>query len=51
MMSEEERKIPEDLKKELLERTHDEGEGTLDVSERAKMLEGKIPTKPKEEDE
>ncbi|MHA1224968.1 MAG: hypothetical protein ACTSSG_11720 [Candidatus Heimdallarchaeaceae archaeon] len=48
-MSEEEekKKIPEDLKKELLEKT---GETSSDVSEVAKKLEGKIPTKPKEEE-
>ncbi len=48
-MSEEERHIPDDLKKELLEKT--KKSGTLDVEERAAMLEGKIPTKPKDEDE
>lgn len=43
---EEKRKIPEDLKKELLEKT---GETSSDVDEIAAKLEGKIPTKPKEE--
>ena len=47
MMSEE-KHIPEDIKKELLEKT--KKSGTLDIEERAKLLEGKIPTeKPKEE--
>ena len=47
-MSEEEKKIPEDLKKELLKKT---GESSADVSEVAAKLEGKIPTKPKDEEE
>jgi hypothetical protein len=47
-MSEEEKKIPEDLKKELLKKT---GEASSDVSEVAAKLEGKIPTKPKDEEE
>ena len=47
-MSEEEKKIPADLKKELLERT---GESSADISEVAAKLEGKIPTKPKDEEE
>ena len=48
MSEEEEKKIPEDLKKELLQRT---GQASSDVNEVAAKLEGKIPTKPKEEDE
>jgi len=47
-MSEEEKKIPEDLKKELLEKT---GRSSSDVDEVAAKLEGKIPTKPKDEEE
>ncbi len=47
-MSEEEKKIPNDLKKELLEKT---GESSSDVDEVAAKLEGKIPTKPKDEEE
>ncbi len=47
-MSKEEKKLPADLKKELLEKT---GESSSDVSEVAEKLEGKIPTKPKEEEE
>lgn len=47
MSEEEKKKIPEDLKKELLERT---GESSSDVSEIAKKLEGKIPTEKKEEE-
>ena len=46
-MSEEEKKLPADLKKELLERT---GESSADISEVAAKLEGKIPTKPKDEE-
>jgi hypothetical protein len=46
--SEEERpRIDEDLKKELVEKAKDKG--TKDISEIAAKLEGKIPTKPKEE--
>ncbi len=45
-MSEEEKKISDELKKELLEKT---GESSSDVDEIAAKLEGKIPTKPKEE--
>ena len=48
MMSEEEKKIPDELKKELLEKT---GETSSDVDEVAAKLEGKIPTKPKDEEE
>ena len=47
-MSEEKKKIPDDLKKELLEKT---GESSSDVDEVAAKLEGKIPTKPKDEEE
>ncbi len=46
-MSEEEKKMDENLKKELLERT---GEASSDVDDVAKKLEGKIPTKKKEEE-
>lgn len=48
-MSEEEEKkrIPADLKKELLEKT---GDSSSDIDEVAAKLEGKIPTKPKEEE-
>ena len=46
-MSEDEKKLPEDLKKELLEKT---GESSSDVSEIGAKLEGKIPTKPKDEE-
>ncbi len=46
-MSDEEKKIPEDLKKELLKKTSDDGFHSLEDA-KAK-LEGKIPTKPKEE--
>ncbi len=48
MSEEEEKKIPEDLKKELMKKT---GEASSDVDEVAAKLEGKIPTKPKEEEE
>ncbi len=49
-MSEEEKKIPDDLKKELLKKTSDDGyHGSVDDI-KAK-LEGKIPTKPKEEED
>lgn len=48
MSEEEEKKIPEDLKKELMKKT---GESSSDVDEIAEKLEGKIPTKPKEEEE
>ena len=47
-MSEEEKKIPDDLKKELLQKT---GEASSDVDEIAAKLEGKIPTKPKDDEE
>ena len=48
IMSEEEQKMPDDLKKELLKKTKDDGfRGGIDAA-KAK-LEGKIPTKPKEE--
>ena len=46
-MSEEEQKIPKDLKKELLKKTSEDGYHSIEDA-RAK-LEGKIPTKPKEE--
>ena len=48
MSEEEKKKIPDDLKKELLERT---GESSSDVSEIASKLEGKIPTEKKKEEE
>ena len=47
---EEERHIPADLKEELLEKTEEEHSGK-DITEMADILEGKIPTKPKEEEE
>ena len=52
-MSEEEeeqekKRLPDDVTKELLEQTED---SMADVSEVAEKLEGKIPTKPKEEEE
>ena len=47
MSEDEKKKIPDELKKELLEKT---GESSADVSEVAAKLEGKIPTKPKEEE-
>ena len=51
LSDEEERpKIDEDIKKELLKKTKEGEGGTHDVSEIASKLEGKIPTKPKEED-
>ncbi len=46
-MSEEDKKMDEDLKKELLEKT---GKSSSDVDDIAKKLEGKIPTKPKDEE-
>ena len=49
-MSEEEKKeIDPKLKKELLKKTSDDGYHT--VEDAAKKLEGKIPTKPKDEPE
>ncbi|MFX0086370.1 MAG: hypothetical protein ACFFAU_11940 [Candidatus Hodarchaeota archaeon] len=47
-MSEEEKKIPDDLKKELLKKTADDGYHDIETA-KAK-LEGKIPTKPKDEE-
>jgi hypothetical protein len=47
---EEERQIPSDLKEELLAKTEEEHSGK-DVEEMADILEGKIPTKPKDEEE
>ena len=47
-MSEDEKKIPDDLKKELLKKTSDDG--YHDIEDIKAKLEGKIPTKPKEED-
>ncbi|PWI48289.1 hypothetical protein CEE45_07485 [Candidatus Heimdallarchaeota archaeon B3_Heim] len=47
-LSEEEKKMPDDLKKELLKKTKEDGfRGGIEAA-KAK-LEGKIPTKPKEE--
>ena len=48
MSEEEEKTIPKDLKKELMKKT---GESSSDVDAIAEKLEGKIPTKPKEEEE
>ena len=45
-MPEEEQRIPEDLKKELLKKTSEE---YTSIEEAKAKLEGKIPTKPKEE--
>ena len=47
MADEERPKIDEDLKKEILASKKAD---QMDISERAAALEGKIPTKPKEED-
>lgn len=51
-MSEEEeqekKRLPDDVTKEMLSKT---GESVSDISEVAEKLEGKIPTKPKEEEE
>ena len=51
-MSEEEegekKRLPDDVAKEMFEKT---GSASSDVSEVAEKLEGKIPTKPKEEEE
>jgi hypothetical protein len=49
MSEEEKKKIDEDLKKELLKKTKDDGFHT--VEDAASKLEGKIPTKPKFEEE
>lgn len=50
-MSEEEeqekKRLPDDVTKELLQKA---GDSMSDVSEVAEKLEGKIPTKPKEEE-
>ena len=46
-MSDEEKKIPSDLKKELLKKTSENGYHSIE--EAKAKLEGKIPTKPKEE--
>ena len=46
-MSDERKKIPEDLKKELLSKTEEDGYHSIEDA-KAK-LEGKIPTKPKED--
>jgi len=45
---EEKKRLPDDVAKEMLAKT---GEASSDVSEVAEKLEGKIPTKPKEEEE
>ncbi len=47
-MSEDDQKIPDDLKKELLKKTKDDG-FRGGIEEAKAKLEGKIPTKPKEE--
>ncbi len=47
-MSDEEKHIPDDVKKELLKKTKDDG-FRGGIEEAKKKLEGKIPTKPKEE--
>ena len=48
MADEKERqKIDEDLKKEILASKKESG---MDISERAELLEGKIPTKPRKEE-
>jgi hypothetical protein len=46
-MANEEQKIPEDLKKELLKKTSEDGFHSIEDA-KAK-LEGKIPTKPKDD--
>ena len=46
-MSDEEQKIPQDLKDELLKKTKEDGFHSIEDA-KAK-LEGKIPTKPKED--
>ncbi|MFX0013760.1 MAG: hypothetical protein ACFFB2_03265 [Promethearchaeota archaeon] len=46
-MSDKDKKIPADLKKELLKKTSDDGFHSIE--EAKAKLEGKIPTKPKEE--
>lgn len=50
MTDEEQRKIDEELKKEIHEAKKDHVD-QMDVSERAEMLEGKIPTEPKKKDD
>ena len=50
MTDEEKKEIDKDLKKEILDASKDHIE-VKDVSERAEMLEGKIPTKPKEKED
>ena len=46
-MADEEQKIPKDLKKELLKKTDEDGFHSIEDA-KAK-LEGKIPTKPKDD--
>ena len=47
-MTDENKKIPDDLKKELLKKTEDDGfRGGIDAAK--KKLEGKIPTESKDE--
>ncbi len=46
-MTDEEKKIPDDLKKELLKKTSEDGYHSIEDAK--KKLEGKIPTGPKEE--
>ncbi len=47
-LSEEEQKLPDDVKKELLKKTKDDG-FRGGIEEAKAKLEGKIPVKPKEE--
>ena len=47
-MTDEKKKMPDDLKKELLKKTEDDG-FRGDVSDLKKKLEGKIPTKAKDD--
>ncbi|OLS20489.1 MAG: hypothetical protein HeimC3_40380 [Candidatus Heimdallarchaeota archaeon LC_3] len=47
MTDEEPKKIDSDLKKELLKKTSEDGFHTIEDAK--KKLEGKIPTKPKED--
>ena len=48
MTDEEKKKIPDDLKKELLKKTSEDGYHSIEDA--AAKLEGKIPTKKKEEE-
>ncbi|MFW9930741.1 MAG: hypothetical protein ACFFD1_15235 [Candidatus Thorarchaeota archaeon] len=49
MPEEKKKKIDDDLKKELLEKTSQDGYHSIEDA--AAKLEGKIPTKPKSEEE